>query len=130
MIYLQHIRNITKNILIYVGECEIMKLFAGAIYSNEKYSCSCDEYVGHNDEWKCTQCGRPVIITGDIGGNPQVYHRIDPHDLEVGMFLLVSYHFYRILHIYPPIGEKRIYVNLQGYGQTVVNLNNYAIVSI
>ena len=107
-----------------------MNLFTGVIYPDEQYSCSCGKYVGHDDEWKCTQCGQPIIITGNVGGNSLTYYRINPLELEPGMFLLVGHKFYQILRVYSPVDENRMYVNLRRYGQYVVNLNHCAIISI
>lgn len=104
-----------------------MNLFTGLILQDEKHSCNCGKYDGHQG-WRCNHCGEPILIEGKARNKDVVCYRIPPEDLEEGMYLFTGEHFYKVLHIFDPVDEKRMYVNLQGFGSYPVSLSSYLLV--
>lgn len=102
--------------------------FCGRMLENEEYSCSCENYVGH-EGWRCKNCGNHVIITGDTPFNRITCYRITPDELENGMRLYLDGRFYEVVHIFPPQDDKHCqYVNLKGFGKYRISLSDYLLV--
>ncbi len=105
-----------------------MSLWEGRTLQDEKYTCKCEDYSGHI-EWRCINCGQPIIISGELpDGREVACYRISPDALEEGMYFLVNSSFHKVLHIFDPIDDERMYINLQGYGNYKVDRRRYVLI--